>query len=96
MREVVGEFDILLVMSVNPGFGGQSFIPRSIDKVAAARALLDGRGSAADIEVDGGVDHDERRARSCRPARRFWWPAPSIFGAPDPAGGHAARCARPR
>ena len=43
-------------MSVNPGFGGQSFIPRSVGKVAAAKAMLTAAGSAADIEVDGGVD----------------------------------------
>jgi ribulose-phosphate 3-epimerase len=56
VREVLGVFDQILVMSVNPGFGGQSFIPRSIGKVAEARALLQAHGSAADIEVDGGVD----------------------------------------
>ena len=56
VREVAGEFDVLLVMSVNPGFGGQSFIPRSVAKVAAAKAMLAAAGSTADIEVDGGVD----------------------------------------
>jgi ribulose-phosphate 3-epimerase len=56
VREVTAEFDVLLVMSVNPGFGGQSFIARSVEKVAAARAMLLEAGSAADIEVDGGVD----------------------------------------
>ena len=55
-KEVAGEFDVLLIMSVNPGFGGQSFIPRSVGKVAAAKAMLTAAGSAADIEVDGGVD----------------------------------------
>ena len=51
VSEVVGELDVLLVMSVNPGFGGQTFIRRSIDKVVAARALLAIRGSIAEIEV---------------------------------------------
>ena len=56
VQEVAGDFDVLLIMSVNPGFGGQSFIPRSVAKVAAAKAMLAAAGSAADIEVDGGVD----------------------------------------
>lgn len=55
LTEVVEDLDLLLVMSVNPGFGGQSFIPRSVAKVRAARALLDDAGSTARIEVDGGV-----------------------------------------
>ena len=56
VEEVVSELDLLLVMSVNPGFGGQAFIPASVHKVARARALLDAAASSADIEVDGGVD----------------------------------------
>ena len=56
IREIAADLDVLLIMSVNPGFGGQSFIPRSVEKVAAARALLQQAGSQADIEVDGGVD----------------------------------------
>ena len=54
--DVIDEIDVLLVMSVNPGFGGQRYIARSEAKVAAARAMLEGGGSRADIEVDGGVD----------------------------------------
>jgi ribulose-phosphate 3-epimerase len=46
----------VLVMSVNPGFGGQVFIPHSVRKIAAVRALLDRAGNRAPIEVDGGVD----------------------------------------
>jgi len=46
----------VLVMSVNPGFGGQAFIPRSESKVRAVRALLDGAGNAAPVEIDGGID----------------------------------------
>ena len=56
LAEVVDQFDHVLVMSVNPGFTGQSFIPRSVAKVAAVRSLLDTAGTRADIEVDGGVD----------------------------------------
>ena len=50
------EVDVVLVMSVNPGFGGQRFIPSSIEKVRAMRALLDSVGNPAPISVDGGVD----------------------------------------
>ncbi len=56
ISEIAADVDFVLVMSVNPGFGGQSFIPHSIRKIAAVRALLDAAGNAAPIEVDGGVD----------------------------------------
>jgi ribulose-phosphate 3-epimerase len=56
IENVVADVDFVLVMSVNPGFGGQSFIPRSLDKIRAVRAMLDGVGNAAPIEVDGGID----------------------------------------
>ena len=53
---VISSLDLLLVMSVNPGFGGQSYIPGSSGKLRRARALLDAAGSRAELEVDGGVD----------------------------------------
>ncbi len=56
IRDVVRDLDLLLVMSVNPGFGGQSYIPTSTEKVRRARQLLDEQGSAAELEVDGGID----------------------------------------
>ena len=56
LEEVAGELDFALVMSVNPGFGGQAFIPRSESKVRAIRALLDRAGNPAPIEIDGGID----------------------------------------
>jgi ribulose-phosphate 3-epimerase len=56
VAEVIGDLDLLLVMSVNPGFGGQKFIASSVDKVRRARKLLDANGSSASLEVDGGVD----------------------------------------
>jgi len=93
VSEVVGEFDVLLVMSVNPGFGGQTFIPRSIDKVVAARALLASRGSTADISVDGGVDAANAPALAQAGATILVAGA-SIFGAPDPVeAAHALRAA---
>ena len=57
LEEIAPDLDFVLVMSVDPGFGGQSFIPRSEGKVRAVRALLDRLGSRAAIEIDGGIDH---------------------------------------
>ncbi len=57
VEEVLDEVDLVLVMSVNPGFGGQSFIPRAIEKVRRLRALADARGlTKLHIEVDGGIN----------------------------------------
>jgi ribulose-phosphate 3-epimerase len=55
VEEVLPMLDLLLVMSVNPGFGGQALIPATLDKLARARALLDRLGARAELEVDGGV-----------------------------------------
>lgn len=62
IEEVAGDLDFVLVMSVNPGFGGQRFIPGSVDKIRRVRALLDRAGSRAPIEVDGGVDLETVRS----------------------------------
>lgn len=56
LEEVAGDVDFVLLMTVNPGFGGQTFIPRSTSKIQAMRSLLDEAGNAAPIEVDGGID----------------------------------------
>ena len=56
IENVAGDVDFVLVMSVNPGFGGQTFIARSIEKIRRVRALLDREGNSAPIEVDGGID----------------------------------------
>ena len=56
LAEIAGDVDYVLVMSVNPGFGGQTFIPRSESKVREVRALLDSVGSRAPVEIDGGID----------------------------------------
>ena len=55
VREVAAELDLLLIMSVNPGFGAQQFIPASVQRIARARAMLDETGSGAALEVDGGI-----------------------------------------
>lgn len=62
VREVLPDLDMLLIMSVNPGFGGQSYIPGSTDKLRRARRMLDEISSAADLEVDGGVDASNARS----------------------------------
>jgi ribulose-phosphate 3-epimerase len=56
VRHALPHIDLLLVMSVNPGFGGQAYIATSTDKVRRARGLLDELGSDAELEVDGGID----------------------------------------
>ena len=57
LEDVLPDLDQVLVKTVNPGFGGQSFIPQMLDKVRHMRAMLDAAGSGADLEVDGGVKH---------------------------------------
>ena len=56
VEDVLDKLDLLLVMSVNPGYGGQQFIRRSVDRIARARRMLDAAGSAAALEVDGGIN----------------------------------------
>ena len=80
---VAADLDLLLVMTVNPGFGGQRFIPYTLDKVARARRLLDARRSGAALEVDGGVGRDTIAA--CRRAGADTFVAgQAVFGAADP------------
>lgn len=85
VSEVIADLDLLLVMTVNPGFGGQQFIPGSLDKVRRARALLDKAGSAAALEVDGGVDRDTIRGLWDAGADTFV-SGNAIFTAEDPQG----------
>lgn len=56
LRDIIGDLDLVLLMSVNPGFGGQKFIPQTLNKVRELRALIEETGSKALIEVDGGVN----------------------------------------
>jgi ribulose-phosphate 3-epimerase len=55
VEDLLDDIDLLLIMSVDPGFGGQSFVPRALDKLRQARLLLDAQASACELEVDGGV-----------------------------------------
>ena len=61
LQEILGDIDLVLIMSVNPGFGGQTFIPSVLKKIADVRARLDAIGSQALLEVDGGVKVDNAR-----------------------------------
>ncbi len=58
LEDVLPDLDQVLVMTVNPGFGNQHFIPQSLDKIRRMRAMLDAAGSPADLEIDGGVKAD--------------------------------------
>jgi ribulose-phosphate 3-epimerase len=62
VEEILPELDYVLVMSVNPGFGGQKFLPASLDKVRRLREVLGRRGLAPQVEVDGGVDEGNVKA----------------------------------
>jgi ribulose-phosphate 3-epimerase len=59
---VLDETDLILVMSVNPGFGGQAFIPSQLEKIRRLRAAIDASGRAIDLSVDGGINHDTAKA----------------------------------
>ncbi len=83
LEEIAGDVDYVLVMSVNPGFGGQTFIPRSESKVREVRALLDRAGNPAPIEIDGGVDL-ENIARVVAAGARIIVAGAAVFGTPDP------------
>jgi len=83
--EVAADVDFVLVMSVNPGFGGQSFIPASLDKIRRVRALLDSVGNVAPVEVDGGVDV-RTIASVVKAGASILVAGQAIFGGGDAAG----------
>jgi ribulose-phosphate 3-epimerase len=83
LEQIAGDVDYVLVMSVNPGFGGQTFIPRSESKVREVRALLDRAGSQAPIEIDGGIE-PHNVARVVGAGARILVAGAAIFHTPDP------------
>jgi len=84
LEEIAGDVDFVLVMSVNPGFGGQTFIPRSESKVRAVRETLDRAGnSAAPIEIDGGIDM-KTVGRVVAAGARILVAGNALFNTPDP------------
>jgi ribulose-phosphate 3-epimerase len=89
LEEVAGDVDFVLVMSVNPGFGGQKFIPRSEHKVRAVRALLDAAGNRAPIEIDGGIELTNI-ALVVQAGVEIVVAGSAIFGTDDPAAATTA------
>ena len=83
LSEIAGDVDYVLVMSVNPGFGGQTFIPRSESKVREVRALLDRAGNAAPVEIDGGIDR-HNVGRVVAAGASIIVAGSAIFHTPDP------------
>jgi ribulose-phosphate 3-epimerase len=83
LREIAADLDFVLVMSVNPGFGGQTFIPRSESKLREVRALLDECGNPAPIEIDGGVDQ-QNIGRVVTAGARIVVAGSAVFNTPDP------------
>ncbi len=84
VEEVVSDLDLLLVMSVNPGYGGQSYLPGSTAKIARARAVLNQQASDAVIEVDGGITPHTIGA-AWRAGATAFVAGTAVFGEPDPA-----------
>jgi ribulose-phosphate 3-epimerase len=83
LEDVLGDIDLALIMSVNPGFGGQKFIPRSVDKVRKLRQMIDASGSKCLIEIDGGVGEDNVAMLSEAGVDAFV-AGSSVFGSKDP------------
>jgi ribulose-phosphate 3-epimerase len=84
LEEVVDDVDLVLIMSVNPGYGGQAYIPASTDKIRRCRALLDARGSRAALEVDGGITLETIGTAWDAGADAFV-AGTAVFGTRDPA-----------
>jgi ribulose-phosphate 3-epimerase len=83
LTDIAGDVDYILVMSVNPGFGGQTFIPRSESKVREVRALLDRAGNRAPVEIDGGIDQ-YNVARVVAAGASIIVAGSAVFHSPDP------------
>ena len=82
LEHVMDKLDLILIMSVNPGFGGQSFIPEALKKIAAVRKMIDASGYDIMLEVDGGVKVDNIAAVAKAGADTFV-AGSAIFGKPD-------------
>jgi ribulose-phosphate 3-epimerase len=91
LQDIAGELDYVLVMSVNPGFSGQAFIPHSVEKLRHVRAVLTDAGSSVPIEIDGGID-EETAPKVVAAGAQILVAGQAIFGSPDPE--HATRALR--
>ena len=83
LQDLIGDLDLLLVMSVNPGFGGQAFIARSLAKLREARTLIDASNPQCELEVDGGIGEENLREVVAAGARVLVM-GNSIFNTPHP------------
>ncbi|HEY5368314.1 MAG TPA: ribulose-phosphate 3-epimerase, partial [Hanamia sp.] len=84
LQDIIKDIDLALVMSVNPGFGGQSFIPQSIQKIKELRTLINNSGSSARIEVDGGISL-KNAAEIIRAGADVLVTGSAVFSSSDPA-----------
>jgi ribulose-phosphate 3-epimerase len=84
LEELLDDIDLVLVMSVNPGFGGQVYLPQATDKIRRVRGLLDQHGARAVLEVDGGITV-ETIAEAWAAGADTFVAGTSVFGTPDPA-----------
>lgn len=83
VEDVLDKLDLLLVMTVNPGFGGQQFLRRAIDRISRARRMLDAAGSAAALEVDGGINR-QTIVECWRAGADAFVAGNAVFAASDP------------
>lgn len=83
LEDIIGDLDLVMLMSVNPGFGGQKFIAHAVDKTRRLRELLDRRGSKALIEIDGGVNRETGKLL-VEAGADVLVAGSAIFKAPDP------------
>ncbi|MCC6762037.1 MAG: ribulose-phosphate 3-epimerase [Chitinophagaceae bacterium] len=83
LDNILGDIDLVCLMSVNPGFGGQSFIPGTIDKIKQLRQMIDARGLQVDIEIDGGVG-EKNAAEIAAAGATVLVAGSSVFNAADP------------
>jgi ribulose-phosphate 3-epimerase len=84
IEDVLGEIDYVLLMSVNPGFGGQKFIPSSLDKLRRLREMIRARGMSVKIEIDGGIGPDNA-GQVVAAGAEILVAGSAVFGKPDPS-----------
>ncbi len=82
LQEILPDLDLVLVMTVNPGFGGQAFLPGTLPKIRSIRERIDALGTACELEVDGGIDH-ETAPLVVAAGARVLVAGSSIYGAED-------------
>ncbi len=84
LEDIIDDLDLVMLMSVNPGFGGQKFIPHAVEKTRRLRELIDRRGAKALIEIDGGVNRETGKLL-VEAGADVLVAGSAVFGAPDPA-----------